>query len=344
MMPVIVDAENLLRRGIMASVRADARAKSYTGGMYSAFTTMSNLLRIDLRIAGPILMCFDHRGRGIKYGSGIHPERLKLLPGYKESRGEKPTIVESHEMDEAMEQVDIAFDMFQNLGVPCVRYKNREADDIIGAAVKLWLKRGHRPVVVSGDHDMLQCVAWGADVWMLNRKVLVTQDNFEDEIGIPPELFLLYKALIGDKSDEIEGVKGVGEKTAKQLVMAWADQLSDEELEDCMDVPTLQMVLFCGWAKNQEKPKVLTTVDAQRKRLSKVIKGIDISWSFDDITTLAGAIDNPPTENLKLFAARARKYGMTGLVNKAQTHYHPVLHAARKAGDRKKSASHGKKC
>ena len=94
-----------------------------------------------------------------------------------------------------------------------------EADDTIYAIVNRWtVKPPERFIIVSGDKDFLQLVDDQTSVYVPHKDVLVTPRNFEEVTGVPRERFLDFLILMGDRSDDIPGVPGIGEKTAVKLV------------------------------------------------------------------------------------------------------------------------------
>ncbi len=155
-----------------------------------------------------------------------NPDRMKLFPGYKGHREKKRDPVERLHL---MEQLHKTSDLLTILAVPQV--KLGEADDTIYKVVRQWvLPSSERFIVVSGDKDFLQLVS--DRVWVYNpgKEIMVKPSNFDKTVGVRREQFVEYLALIGDKSDDIPGVPGIGEVRASQLLksfMAVGDALDD---------------------------------------------------------------------------------------------------------------------
>jgi DNA polymerase-1 len=112
--------------------------------------------------------------------------------------------------------------------VPIITLEGYEADDVIGTLAKQGVDVGLNVVVVSGDKDFQQLVRPG--VWLLNpgrggsaniEEHWVGVENASERLGVPPALVTDYLALVGDTSDNIPGVKGIGDKTAQELVSSF---------------------------------------------------------------------------------------------------------------------------
>ena len=116
--------------------------------------------------------------------------------------------------------------------ISSIRIPGYEADDIIGTLALKGSKAGFRVVIVSGDKDMMQLV--GPKVQMLdtmkNKRIGV--DEVKEKFGVPPEKVIEVMGLMGDSSDHIPGVKGVGPKTATELIQKYG---SIKELYKCID-------------------------------------------------------------------------------------------------------------
>src|SRR5256886_6702440 len=115
-------------------------------------------------------------------------------------------------------------------GVPLVGVEGYEADDVIGTLATHAAGAGFRVVIVSGDKDFYQLI--GPNVVLLNpgrggpaavEEQWVDESNASERLGVPPARVVDYLALVGDSSDNIPGVKGVGDKTALELIQAYGD-------------------------------------------------------------------------------------------------------------------------
>src|SRR3954463_16595352 len=147
--------------------------------------------------------------------------RHERYPAYKATR-EKLTEELQSDFDRGMDRICEMLDAFR---IPIMTLPGYEADDVIGTLVARSVESGVNVVVVSGDKDFQQLVRPG--VWLLNpgrggpgsvEESWVCVENGSERLGVPPAHVVDYLALVGDTSDNVPGVKGVGEKTAQELV------------------------------------------------------------------------------------------------------------------------------
>jgi DNA polymerase-1 len=150
--------------------------------------------------------------------------RHKKYAAYKATRQKAP--------EDLHEQVPLADELLAALGIASLRVDGFEADDIIATLARRCREEGRRCYIISSDKDLLQLV--GKDAWVLRpRKSISTEGgsglNYElvgsaevkAEWGVPPDKVLDLLSLMGDSSDNVPGVKGVGEKTAVKLMVRY---------------------------------------------------------------------------------------------------------------------------
>jgi DNA polymerase I len=152
--------------------------------------------------------------------------RHQAYPQYKATR-EKLGLELQQEFDRSVERIEQILEAFR---VPVIGVEGYEADDVIGTLAAAIAPRGVQVVIVSGDKDFYQLI--GPGVALLNpgrggpaavEEHWVDQTNASERLGVPPERVVDYLALVGDTSDNVPGVKGVGEKTALELLKAFGD-------------------------------------------------------------------------------------------------------------------------
>ena len=163
----------------------------------------------------------DYLGWVLDSGLSFRHERY---PAYKATR-EKLTEELQSDFDRGMERISAVL-AAQN--IPIISLQGYEADDVIGTLARQGVEAGLNVIVVSGDKDFQQLVRPG--VWLLNpgrggpanvEEQWVSVENGSDRLGVPPALVTDYLALVGDSSDNVPGVKGIGEKTAQELVSSF---------------------------------------------------------------------------------------------------------------------------
>jgi len=152
--------------------------------------------------------------------------RQQTYPAYKATR-QKLSEELQQDFDRSVERIAQLLEAF---GVPLVGVEGYEADDVIGTLATRAAGAGFRVVIVSGDKDFYQLI--GPNVVLLNpgrggpaavEEQWVDESNASDRLGVPPARVVDYLALVGDSSDNIPGVKGVGDKTALELIQAYGD-------------------------------------------------------------------------------------------------------------------------
>lgn len=138
--------------------------------------------------------------------------RHKAVDSYKATRKGMP--------EDLAQQMPYAYRAAAGLGLKITTCENFEADDVLGTLSKAAKENGVECVIVTGDRDSLQLVGDGTVVYLAstNETHIMDTDAVTDKYGIPPEKLIDLKALMGDSSDNIKGVPGIGEKGAVKLL------------------------------------------------------------------------------------------------------------------------------
>ena len=143
--------------------------------------------------------------------------RTALYPAYKGTRDKTP--------EELLSQIPLLKELSAALGIPFLELDGYEADDIIGTLATQAAAEGIPSVVVTGDRDALQLIRTGLTVMLTKKGISETRAydaaTFEEEYGFPPIRLIDMKGLMGDSSDNIPGVPGVGPKTATKLLVEY---------------------------------------------------------------------------------------------------------------------------
>jgi DNA polymerase-1 len=144
--------------------------------------------------------------------------RHDIYEAYKGTRSETPP--------DLIEQIGRVQQLIATLGVPVKQVPNYEADDVIGSLSRKLADEGYQVIVVTGDSDLLQLVEENILVVLPGARRFGEVREFNNEAvleryGFGPEFVPDYKALVGDTSDNIPGVPGIGDKTAKSLIAQW---------------------------------------------------------------------------------------------------------------------------
>ncbi len=207
----LVDGYALIYRAFFALLTRPLNTSR--GENTSAAWGVANFLKRLLATHKPELLGWVHDA-----GSSF---RVDLYPEYKATR-EKLTDELQADFDQGLQRIT---QLLAAYDVPVLSVPGYEADDVIGTLARLGVDAGYNVVVVSGDKDFQQLVRPG--VWLLNpgrggpasvEESWVGMENASDRLGVPPERVIDYLAMVGDSSDNVPGVKGIGEKTAQELI------------------------------------------------------------------------------------------------------------------------------
>lgn len=156
--------------------------------------------------------------------------RHKANAAYKANRKGMP--------DELAQQMPVIKRLLTLLGIKIVECEGYEADDILGTLGRIFSEAGHEAYILTGDRDSYQLVSDKVTVRLAGTKEtkIYTPQRIMDEYGVSPRQMIEVKALMGDSSDNISGVKGIGEKTALALIQQCG---SIEKLYETLDELTL---------------------------------------------------------------------------------------------------------
>ncbi|OOF56388.1 DNA polymerase I [Rodentibacter genomosp. 2] len=196
---VLVDGSSYLYRAFHAFPPLTNSAGEPTGAMYGVLNMLKSL--ISQVQPSHIAVVFDAKGKTF---------RDELFEQYKSHRPPMP--------DDLRKQIQPLHDMIRALGIPLLVVEGVEADDVIGTLARQASHNGKKVLISTGDKDMAQLV--DDNIMLINtmNNSLLDRQGVIEKYGIPPELIIDYLALMGDSSDNIPGVAGVGEKTALGLL------------------------------------------------------------------------------------------------------------------------------
>ncbi len=208
----LIDGHALAYRTFFALTRSSPNAFTTSQGESTAgvFGFTSVLLRI-LEQENPdyLAVAFD-TGRTF---------RDEIFPEYKGTREKMP--------DELRSQIERIRQLVDTFNIPRLEVERYEADDVLGSVAKEAVARGLGVKIFTGDRDLLQLVSDRIVVNLPGKSLSDSRDylpeNVKEYLGVRPDQVVDYKALVGDKSDNIPGVAGIGEKTACSLLETYND-------------------------------------------------------------------------------------------------------------------------
>ena len=202
---MILDGNSVINRAYFGVKPLTTRDGLYTHAVYGFLNILERMEKEESPDA--VCVAFDLHGPTFRHAR---------YEGYKANRHGMP--------EELAQQMPIMKDVLRAMNIPIYECQGWEADDVIGTAAKICSNQGWECVIVTGDRDSLQLIDENVHVKLVISKpgqttaTLYTEDVFREEYGFEPKKLIDLKALMGDSSDNIPGVGGVGPKTAKDLL------------------------------------------------------------------------------------------------------------------------------
>ena len=205
---ILVDGNNLFFRSYYATAYTGNLMKNSKGFPTNALYGFVSMINKIVSEEKPeyMIVAFD-KGKTFRH---------EKYADYKAGRMATP--------DELKMQMPIAKDILKYMGITSYEIDNYEADDIIGTFARICdQEQDFIGTIISSDKDLLQLISTDVDIKLLKQHDYIRYDNdsFKKEYGIDPINIIDLKALMGDSSDNIPGVKGIGEKTALKLLQEY---------------------------------------------------------------------------------------------------------------------------
>lgn len=255
---ILVDGNNLLFRSYYATAYTGNLMKNSKGiptnGLYG-FINMINKI-INEEKPEYMMIAFD---KG-------HNFRQDMYDGYKDGRIETP-----HDLKV---QFPIAKELCTLMGIKYIECDNYEADDIIGTFARMAQEdKNYNATIISSDKDLLQLISDEVDVKLLKQKdyVIMNPQTFYETYGVEPIKMIDIKSLMGDASDNIPGVKGIGEKTALSLLQKYGSLDGVYEHIDEISAKTREKLI-------NDKDNAYFSY-----KLATIFKEIPFEYTFDSI-------------------------------------------------------------
>ena len=254
---MIIDGSSLVHRAFYALPLLTTKGGVFTNGVYG-FLTMLYRIR-DQEQPDYICVAFDRKGPTIRH---------KEYSDYKGTRDKTPS--------ELSQQFPILKEILQNLGIKTVDMEDYEADDIAGTLARIGEEKGMEVLLVTGDKDYLQLATERSQV-LITKKGISEMEGYDkarivQDYGIDPKQFIDVKGLMGDKSDNIPGVPGIGEKTALKLVKEFGDMEGVYENIDSVSGKKLKENLI----ENKQ-------IAFLSRRLGEIILNVPLDFQVSDL-------------------------------------------------------------
>ena len=202
---MILDGNSVINRAYFGVKPLTTREGLYTHAVYGFLNILERMEREERPDA--VCVAFDLHGPTFRH---------LQYDGYKATRHAMP--------EELAQQMPVMKQVLTAMNIPIYACQGWEADDVIGTVGKICSNNGWECVVVTGDRDSLQLIDENVHVKLIISKpgqttaTLFTEEKFREEYGFEPRKLIDLKSLMGDSSDNIPGVKGIGEKTALNLL------------------------------------------------------------------------------------------------------------------------------
>lgn len=205
---VLIDGHSIINRAFYGVPDLTNSEGLHTNAIYGFLNIMFRIL--DEEKPDYLAVAFDLKAPTFRH---------QMYDAYKGTRKPMP--------EELREQVPVLKEVLQAMGIPLLMKEGFEADDLLGTAARVSEEKGINAVIVSGDRDLLQLATDNVLIRMPKTKRGTTEiENYyaadvKEAYQVNPPQIIELKALMGDASDNIPGVPGIGEKTATNLIVAY---------------------------------------------------------------------------------------------------------------------------
>lgn len=254
---MLIDGSSLIFRAFFALPNLSNNDGVMTNGVYGFLTMYRNAF--DKYKPDYVLVAFDRSSKTF---------RNDEYKDYKANRDKTP--------NELSYQFGILKDVLDSMGVKYTDLDGFEADDIVGTYARMAKEAGDEAVLITGDRDYLQLVDDNVLVYLTKKGVSdtveYTVDKIKEEYGITPKQLIDVKGLMGDKSDNIPGVDGIGEKRALEFIRKYG---SIENLYDNLDE--------ISGKKTKESLENNEAVAYMSKKIGTIVTHAPVEFEYDDL-------------------------------------------------------------
>lgn len=237
-----------------------------------------------------------------------HTFRTELYEEYKANRETMP--------DSLSTQMGFICEGLNAFGIPIYTKEGFEADDLIGTISARASRRGDETLILTGDQDSFQLVdKEGLVKVLIPSQGILKEYGWEqvyEKLGVYPNQVVDYKALRGDTSDNIPGIRGIGPKTAQQLLDKYGNL--ENVLEDC---------------ENIEKKSIREKICAEKdvailsKKLATIIRNVDINFDFESANVIL-----PDIDRVVDFLKNMQFYSYIKNINEILTSFNPDINVS----------------
>lgn len=254
---MLIDGSSLIYRAFFALPNLSNNDGVMTNGVYGFLTMYRNAF--DKYKPDYVLVAFDRSSKTF---------RNEHFKDYKANRDKTP--------NELSYQFGILKDVLDSMGVKYTDLDGFEADDIVGTYARMAKEAGDKSVLITGDRDYLQLVDEDIIVYLTKKGVSdtveYTVEKIEEEYGITPKQLIDVKGLMGDKSDNIPGVDGIGEKRALNFIQKYG---SIENLYDNLDE--------ISGKKTKENLENSEDIAYMSKKIGTIVTHAPVEFEYDEL-------------------------------------------------------------
>ena len=255
---IVVDISNFIFRAFFAIRPLHAPDGTPVNAVYGVLSMLHNMI---VRYQPTHILI----ARDTKEGSF----RKDLYTEYKANRSEPP--------DELVPQFGLIDEMVSVLGMPEIKAPNYEADDIIGSIACQWKNDFDEILIASGDKDLMQFVDGPVKMLDTMKEKIYSREDVKEKMGVYPEQIVDYLSLIGDTSDNIPGVAGIGPKGAQGLIEQFGTL--ENILEHISEIKNKR----CQTALMENKDKAIIS-----KKLVNIVCDLPLGFKAEDTSFTLG--------------------------------------------------------
>lgn len=256
---ILIDGHALAFRQFFALERTGMKTTDNqpTWAVFGFFKAVFDLLKNQEIKPDAITVAFD---------VGRQTFRVEKYDQYKANRETMPDTLRS--------QMALIFEGLRAFNIPIYTKEGYEADDVIGTIADKATKLGHKTLILTGDQDSFQLIDKDGFVKVLipskGELLEYNWDKVFEKLGVYPNQVIDYKGLRGDTSDNIPGIRGIGEKTAQKLLSRYPNM--EELFAHCMEIP-----------ENAVRQKICDgkEIGLLSKELATIVRDVDINFDFE---------------------------------------------------------------
>jgi DNA polymerase-1 len=292
----LVDVSSMFFRAFYAVRPLTAPSGLPTNAIFGFLSMTLKLLKEERPTH--VVFCYDRKDPSF---------RKDLYTEYKANRSEMP--------DDLEPQIPYIKKLADLLGIPSIEKESFEADDLIGTLVKVGRRQKMEVFIVSGDKDFGQLIEEGVFLYDTMKNVRMGPAQVMEKWGVPPEQFIDYLAIVGDSSDNVPGVKGIGPKGAQKLLQDFGtlegiyknlDKISSASIKEKL-ITNKEMAFL-----SRKLVTIVTDIKLSEKMEDYKLRGFqwdELNTLFQELNfknfdkTLRAIQDSPPIEGAAASAA-----------------------------------------